>query len=73
MEAMLEISLYSFPYLRYQKRFIVLIIAYVFSSTNWKKRAEKVLPGREEGGREERECRGQGGEMTQTMYAHMNI
>jgi hypothetical protein len=46
--------------------------AYVFSSTKLEIRAEQVLPGREvwsggEGGRE-----GQGGEMTQTIYAHVN-
>jgi hypothetical protein len=33
MEAMLGISLYSYPYLNKQKRFVFLIIAYVFSST----------------------------------------
>jgi hypothetical protein len=36
------------------------------------KRAEQVLPG-SKGGREERErMGGEGGEMTQTMYAHIN-
>jgi hypothetical protein len=61
MEAMLGISLYSYPYLSYQKLFVFLIIAYVFSSTKLEIRAEKVLPGREAGG----------GEMAQTMYAHV--
>jgi hypothetical protein len=33
--------------------------------------AEQVLPGREQGGREKMGL-GAGGEMTQTMYAHVN-
>jgi hypothetical protein len=42
-------------------------IAYFYSSTELEKSAEQVLPGREgKGGR------GQEGEMTQTVYAHMN-
>jgi hypothetical protein len=41
MEAMLGISLYSYPYLKLAK---TLIIAYVFSSTELEKRAEQVLP-----------------------------
>jgi hypothetical protein len=42
--------------------------AYVFSSTKLEKRAEQVLPGSE--GKEG--WGGQGGEMAQTMYAHVN-
>jgi hypothetical protein len=38
---------------------------YIFSSTKSVIRAEQVLPGSEGGG-------GQGEEMTQTMYAHVN-
>jgi hypothetical protein len=34
----------------YQKRYVFLIIAYVFSSTKLEKRAEEVLPGNEVGG-----------------------
>jgi hypothetical protein len=45
MEAMLGISLYSYPYLNQQKCYVFLIIAYVFSSTKLEKRAEQVLPG----------------------------
>jgi hypothetical protein len=37
MEAMLGISLYSYPYLDKQKCFVFLIIAYVFSSQKWRK------------------------------------
>jgi hypothetical protein len=48
---------------------VFLIIAYVFSSTKLDKRAEQVLPGIKGGEGEEEE----GGKMTQTMYAHMNI
>jgi hypothetical protein len=36
---------------------------YAFSSTKLEKRAEQVLPGSKGG---------QGGEMAQTMYAHVN-
>jgi hypothetical protein len=51
MEAMLGISLYSYPYLNLQKRFVFLIIAYVFSSMKLKIKTVQVLPGRREGGR----------------------
>jgi hypothetical protein len=47
------------------------MIAYVFSSTKLEKRAKQVLPG--SSGRGEVGCGEQGREMTQTMYAHMNI
>jgi hypothetical protein len=67
MEAMLGISLYSYPYLNKQKCFVFLIIAFVFSSTKLEKSAEQVLPGSRRVG-----VGRQGGEMAQTMYAHMN-
>jgi hypothetical protein len=51
---MLGISLYSYPYLNYQKCFVFLIISYVFSSTKFEKRAEQVLP-RSKGGGGQRE------------------
>jgi hypothetical protein len=44
---------------------------YVFSLTKLEIRAEQVLP-RSEGQWGEGEGRGQGGEMTQTMYAYVN-
>jgi hypothetical protein len=44
------------------------IIAYTLSSTKLEIRAKKFLPGIEGGGREW----GQGKEMTQALYAHMN-
>jgi hypothetical protein len=48
-----------------------LIIAYFYSSMELEKRAEHVLPGREgEVGKGWRQW--QGGEMTQTMYAHVD-
>jgi hypothetical protein len=49
MEARLGISLYSYPYHNLQKRYVFLIIAYVFSSTKLEKRVAQVLPGSEEG------------------------
>jgi hypothetical protein len=49
----LGISLYSYPYINYQKCLAFLIIAYVYSSTKLEKRAEQVLPGSEEGVGEE--------------------
>jgi hypothetical protein len=45
MEAMLGISLYSYPYLNNQKCFVLLIIVYVSSSTKLEIRAEQFLPG----------------------------
>jgi hypothetical protein len=36
------------------------------------KRAEQALPGREESGSKREGVEWQGGEMAQTMYAHMN-
>jgi hypothetical protein len=45
--------------------------AYVFSSTKSVTRAEQDLSETEEGGEEW--VGGQGGEMTQTMYAHKKI
>jgi hypothetical protein len=71
MKAILGISLYSYPYLNLQKLLVFLIIAYVFSSVKLEIRAEQVLPGMRKGG-SEKERAGQGGEMSQTMYAHVN-
>jgi hypothetical protein len=47
MEAMLGISLYSYlsQTRKIKKRYVFLIISYVFSSTKSKKGAEQVLPG----------------------------
>jgi hypothetical protein len=45
MEAILGISLYSYPYLISQKCFVFLIVVYVFSSTKLEIRAEQVVPG----------------------------
>jgi hypothetical protein len=53
MEAMPGISLCSYPYLNWQKCYVFLIIAYVYSSKKLEKRAEQVLPGSEEGCGEE--------------------
>jgi hypothetical protein len=66
MKAMLGISVYSCPYLNWQKHYVFLIIAYFYSSTELKKSTVQVLPGSEGGGREEGGGGGQGEEMTQT-------
>jgi hypothetical protein len=60
MEAKLGISLYSYPYLNQQKCYVLLLIAYVFSSTKLWKRAEQVSPVSEGDGqaREGMEARG---------------
>jgi hypothetical protein len=60
---MLGISLYGSPYLNEQKRYVFLIIAYVFSSTKLEKRAEQILP-RTEWGKGRVWEQGQKGEMT---------
>jgi hypothetical protein len=67
MEAMLGISLYSYPHLKLVKMLSVLLL--VYSSTKLEKGAEQVLPGSERGG-VDRGC--QEGEIAQTMYAYMN-
>jgi hypothetical protein len=54
------------------KTLCVPYYAYVFSSTKLEIRAEKDLPGIDGGGGEKGEGGGQCGEMTQTMYAHVN-
>jgi hypothetical protein len=67
MEAMLGICIAQLA------KTVCLPYCLIFSSTKLEKRAEQVLPGSERcGGGEERGW-GQGGEMTQTMYVHMNI
>jgi hypothetical protein len=53
MEAVVGISLYSYPYFNQQKHFVFLIVAYVFSSTKLQIRAEQALPGSERGWRRE--------------------
>jgi hypothetical protein len=73
MEAILGISLYSCPYLKLAKRYVFLIIAYVFFSTKLEKRPEQVLPGSVGwGGQVESGTGRQGVEMAQTIYVHMN-
>jgi hypothetical protein len=62
MEAMLGISRYSYSYLKLAKTLCLSLIAYVFYSTKLETRAEQVLPG----------GKGDGGEMAQAMYAHIN-
>jgi hypothetical protein len=70
MEAMLGISLYSYPYLNQQKHFVFFITVYVFSSTKLEKRAEQVLPG-SKGGRGKREAAGGSGEKWRKRCMHI--
>jgi hypothetical protein len=60
MEAMLGISLYSSPCLNQQKRFVFLIIIYVFSATKLEIKAEQVVPGSKEGWEERERAGGRG-------------
>jgi hypothetical protein len=62
MEAMLGISLYSYPYLNEQKCFVLLITVYTLSSTKLEIRAEQFLPGSKVVGRKGMGCEGEGGE-----------
>jgi hypothetical protein len=71
IEAMLGIFLNSYPYLNQQKHFVFLIIAFTFSSTKLEIRAEWILPGSKGVGMRGKGL-GVGGEMAQTIYAHMN-
>jgi hypothetical protein len=71
MEAMLGISLYSYPYLKLTKTLSFLLLLMFSLQQNWRRGQNRFwLEVREvgvEGG-----GGGQRGEMTQTMYAHMN-
>jgi hypothetical protein len=60
MEAMLGISLYSYLYLKLAKRYVFLIISYVFSLT--KSENKRVLSGKG----------GWGEEVAQTVYSHVS-
>jgi hypothetical protein len=70
MEAMLGISPYSYLYLKLAKPLCLSYYCFVFNKIGEEGRTgsawKRGVWGGEEGGR------GQLGEMTQTMYAHMN-
>jgi hypothetical protein len=70
MEAMLGISLYSYLYLKLTK---MLCLSYYRSCFLFNKTGEEGRAGSawKQGGWGKRE-RGQGGEMAQTMYTHVN-
>jgi hypothetical protein len=71
MEAMIGISLYSYPYLKQAKMLCLSYYCLCLLFNKLEKRAEQVLRGSKAGdGREW--GRGQGEEVAQTMYAHMN-
>jgi hypothetical protein len=71
MKTMLGISLHNLSFTQLAKMLCLSYYAYVFSSTKLEIRAEQVLPGSKGGGREGGSW-GQEGEMTQTMYTHVN-
>jgi hypothetical protein len=60
MEAMLGNSLYSYPFLNWQKHFVFLILAYVYSSIKVETWIDPVLPGSEGNGGRGREWRAWG-------------
>jgi hypothetical protein len=71
MEAMLGISLYSYPYLKLAKMLSFLLLLMSSLQQNWRRGQNRFCLKVEgvggKGGSGEQE-----GEMTQTMYAHMN-
>jgi hypothetical protein len=72
MEAMLGISLYSYLYLKLAKTLCLsyYCLCLLFNKTGEKGRTDSAW---KQGGWERKEgVGGQGGEMVQTMYAHMN-
>jgi hypothetical protein len=70
VKAIVGLSLYSYPQLA--KMLCLPYYAYVFSSTKSVIRAERDLPGTEGGEGKNSGGGRQGGEMTETMYAHVN-
>jgi hypothetical protein len=61
MEAMLGISVYSYPYLKLAKMLCLSYYLFCFLFNKIGEEAEQVLPGS-----------GGWGEVAQTMYTHMN-
>jgi hypothetical protein len=69
MEAMLEISLYSYLYLKLAKMlWFYYLLCFLFNKIGEKDRRSAWKPGVGGKGR----SGGQAGEMAQIMYAHMN-
>jgi hypothetical protein len=68
MEAMLGMSLYSYPYLK-QNAVSLLLLLMSSLQQNWKKGQNRFYL---EACGVEGESRGQGVEMAQTIYVHMN-
>jgi hypothetical protein len=60
MKAMLGISLYSYPYLNQQKRFVLIIVS-TLSPIKLEIRAKQFLPGSEGVGVERERGEGKGG------------
>jgi hypothetical protein len=72
MEAMLGISLYSYLYLKLAKTLCLsyYLLCFLFNKIGQQSRTGSAW--KREGWRGEGVDRGQGEEMAQTMYAHMN-
>jgi hypothetical protein len=65
MEAMLGISLYSYPYLKLAKTLPFLLLLMSSLQQNWRRGQNRFCLGA-------RGIRGRRREMAQTMYTHMN-
>jgi hypothetical protein len=65
MEAMLGISLYSYPYLKLAKTLSFLLLLMSSLRQNWRREQNRFCLEATGWG-------GEGGEMAQTMYSHMN-
>jgi hypothetical protein len=70
MEVMLGISLYSYPYLKLPKTLCLSYFCLCVLFNKIREEGKQVLPGCEGGGGIG--SRRQWGEMTQTMFVHMN-
>jgi hypothetical protein len=71
METILGISLYSYPYLNWQKGHVFLIIPYVYSN-KIEKKGRTGFAWKRGGVGSEEGSGGLGEEMSQTIYAHVH-
>jgi hypothetical protein len=71
MEAMLGIFLYNYSYVELAKMISFIVLLMYSLKQNWRRRQNRFCLEEQEVGRRRR-GQGLGGEMAQTMYAHMN-